>query len=186
MGEQSLGRRQVLRGAGVVAAGGAAVTAVTGLGLASPAMASDDDGGGLTGSWMVTRQDDGDPTQVQAVFSFAGGGVFVEHDILPAGPPFTGTWARRDGGRFRATFLVRLPGGRWPRLPRGHGQGASGGTCRTPRDLRYLHDRGLRLDRRADRLGHRPVQRAPHQRLTGKPATLRLTTGHPAAVRPAG
>ena len=117
MGEQSLGRRQVLRGAGVVAAGGAAVTAVTGLGLASPARASDDGGGGLTGSWMVTRQDDGDPTQVQAVFSFAGGGVFVEHDILPAGPPFTGTWARRDGGRFRATFWSGFPGEGGPGSP---------------------------------------------------------------------
>jgi hypothetical protein len=109
MGEQTLGRRQVLRGAGVVAASGAAVTAVTGLGLASPAMASDDDGGGLAGSWMVIRQDDGDPTQVQAVFSFAGGGVFVEHDILPAGPPFTGTWARGGGG-FRATIWSGFPG----------------------------------------------------------------------------
>jgi hypothetical protein len=109
MGEQSLGRRQVLRGAGVVAAGGAAVTAVTGLGLATPALASDGGDGGLTGSWMVIRQDDGDPTRVQAVFSFAGGGVFVEHDILPAGPPFTGTWARRNGG-FRATIWSGFPG----------------------------------------------------------------------------
>jgi hypothetical protein len=110
MGEQSLGRRQVLRRAGVVAAGGAAVTAVTGLGLATPAMASDGGDGGLTGSWMVTRQDDGDPTRIKAVFSFAGGGVFVEHDILPAGPPFTGTWARGDGGRFRATIWSGFPG----------------------------------------------------------------------------
>ena len=113
MGEQSLGRRQVLRGAGVVAGG----AAVTGLALASPAMASDDDGGGLAGSWMVTRQDDGDPTEVQAVFSFAGGGVFVEHDILPAGPPFTGTWARRGGGRFRATFWSGFPGEGGPGSP---------------------------------------------------------------------
>ena len=117
MGEQSLGRRQVLRGAGVVVAGGAAVTAVTGLGLASPAMASDDGGGGLAGSWMVTRQDDGDPTEVQAVFSFAGGGVFVEHDILPAGPPFTGTWARGSGGRFRATIWSGFPGEGGPGSP---------------------------------------------------------------------
>jgi hypothetical protein len=111
MGERSLGRRQVLRGAGVVAAGGAAVT---GLGLASPAMASDDDNGGLAGSWLITRQDDGDPTEVQAVLSFAGGGVIVEHDISPAGPPFTGTWARGGGGRFRATFWSGFPGGGGP------------------------------------------------------------------------
>lgn len=117
MGEQGLGRRQVLRGAGVVAAGGAAVTAVTGLGLASPALASDDGDGGLTGSWMIIRQDDGDPTRVQAVLSLAGGGVVVEHDILPAGPPFTGTWARRDGGRFRATFWSGFPGEGGPGSP---------------------------------------------------------------------
>lgn len=113
MGERTLGRRQVLGGAGVVAAGGAAVA---GLGLASPAMASDD-GGGLTGSWMITRQDDGDPNKVQAVLSFAGGGVIVEHDISPAGPPFTGTWARRAGGRFRATFWSGFPGEGGPGSP---------------------------------------------------------------------
>jgi hypothetical protein len=79
-------------------------------------MASDGDGG-LTGSWMITRQDDGDPTQVKAVLSFAGGGVVVEHDILPAGPPFTGTWARRDGGRFRATFWSGFPGEGGPGSP---------------------------------------------------------------------
>jgi hypothetical protein len=114
MDERTLGRRQVLRGAGAAAAGGAAVA---GLGLASPAMASDDAGGGLTGSWMITRQDDGDPTEVQAVLSFAAGGVVVEHDIGPAGPPFTGTWARRSGGRFRATFWSGFPGEGGPGSP---------------------------------------------------------------------
>lgn len=114
MDEQTLGRRQMLRRAGVVAAGGAAVA---GLGFASPAMANEEDGGGLAGSWLVTRQDDGDPTKVQAVFSFAGGGVFVEHDILPAGPPFTGTWARRAGGRFRATIWSGFPGEGGPGSP---------------------------------------------------------------------
>ena len=46
-----------------------------------------------------------------------GGGVFVEHDILPAGPPFTGTWARRDGGRFRATIWSGFPGEGGPGSP---------------------------------------------------------------------
>jgi hypothetical protein len=114
MDERTLGRRQVLRRAGVVATGGAAVA---GLGLASPAIASGDDGGGLAGSWMITRQDDGDPTEVQAVLSFAAGGVIVEHDIGPAGPPFTGTWARRGGGRFRATFWSGFPGEGGPGSP---------------------------------------------------------------------
>ncbi len=114
MDERTLGRRQMLRGAGVVAAAGGA--AVAGIGVASPAMASNDDGGGLSGSWMITRQDDGDPTQVQGVLSFAGGGVIVEHDIGPAGPPFTGTWARRGGG-FRATFWSGFPGEGGPGSP---------------------------------------------------------------------
>ena len=106
MGERTIGRRQMLRGGGVAAGG----VAVAGLGLSSPAMASDDQNGGLTGSWLVTRQDNGDPTKVQAVFSFAAGGVFVEHDIGPAGPPFTGTWARRGDRGFRATIWSGFPG----------------------------------------------------------------------------
>jgi hypothetical protein len=63
MSEGTIARRQVLRGAGIVAGG----VAVTGVGLATPAMANENEKGGLTGSWLVTRQDDGDRTQVQAV-----------------------------------------------------------------------------------------------------------------------
>jgi len=113
MSERTVGRRQVLRGAGVAAGG----VAVAGLGLASPAMASENDNGGLAGSWLITRQDDGDPAKTQAVLSFAGGGVVVEHDIQPAGPPFTGTWARRDDDRFRATFWSGFPGQGGPGSP---------------------------------------------------------------------
>ena len=116
-----IGRRQVLRGAGVAAGG----VAVGGLGLASPAAAASDDDsrrGGLTGSYLVTRQDDGDPTRVQAVLSFADGDVFVAHDINPAGPPFTGTWERTGGGAFRATF--------WTGFPGEGGPGSAGGTIR--------------------------------------------------------
>jgi hypothetical protein len=113
MDERTLGRRQVLRRAGVVTGG----AAVAGLGMASPAIASDDDGGGLAGSWMITRQDDGDPTEVQAVLSFAAGGVAIEHDIGPAGPPFTGTWARRGRASFRATFWSGFPGEGGPGSP---------------------------------------------------------------------
>lgn len=112
MGERALGRREVLLGAGVAASG----VALTGLG-AGPAAA--DDGRNrrgrhdLSGSWLVTRADDppGDPTQVMAVFSFADGGVMIEHDINPAGPPFTGTWAARHGGEFTATIWSGFAGG---------------------------------------------------------------------------
>lgn len=108
MSERSMGRRQVLLGAGVAAGG----VALTGLG-AAPAVADEDKGHGLSGSWLVTRQDDppGDPTMVKAVFSFADGDVFVEHDINPAGPPFTGTWAERRHDEFTATIWSGFAGG---------------------------------------------------------------------------
>lgn len=113
MEEHTIGRRRVLRGAGV-AAGGVAVTTV---GLASPALADGGGHGRLSGSWLVVRQDDGDPTEVQVVFSFADGGVFITHDINPAGPPFTGSWERRDGHRFRATIWSGFPGEEGPGSP---------------------------------------------------------------------
>ena len=64
-------------------------------------------GGGDAGpssSWLITRQDDGSPAPVTGVLSFSGGNVIIEHDINPAGPPFTGTWASRGQKRFAATF----------------------------------------------------------------------------------
>lgn len=108
MAERTLGRREVLMGAGVAAGG----VALTGVG-AAPAEATDDEGRDLSGSWLVTRHDDppGDPAMVKAVFSFAGGGVLVEHDINPAGPPFTGTWAKRRRGEFKATIWSGFTGG---------------------------------------------------------------------------
>ena len=108
MSERVMGRRQVLLGAGV-AAGGVALTGLS----ASPAAADEDKGHGLSGSWLVTRQDDppGDPTVVKAVFSFADGDVLVEHDINPAGPPFTGTWASRRHDEFTATIWSGFAGG---------------------------------------------------------------------------
>ena len=112
MSDQAIGRRQVLLGSGV-AAGGAAIA---GIGLASPALAGDDDRGHrLTGSWLVTRQDDVSPGPVLVVVSFAGGKVVISQDIRPSGPPFLGTWVERARGRFRATgwtysTVPELPG----------------------------------------------------------------------------
>jgi len=113
MAEHIIDRRRMLRGAGV-AAGGVAISTV---GLAAPALADGRSHSRITGSWMVTRQDDGDPAEVQAVFSFTDGGVAIEHDIGPAGPPFTGTWAARQGNRFRATFWTGFPGDEGPGSP---------------------------------------------------------------------
>jgi hypothetical protein len=100
-----IGRRDVLRGAGVVAAGATIGT----LGIASPALATEDRGNNLSGSWLITRQDKGSPTTTKAVLSLALGDVIVVHDIQPAGPPFTGTW-RNAGPGFRATFWTGSTG----------------------------------------------------------------------------
>jgi hypothetical protein len=115
MGEQKLGRRQVLGGA---AAGGVAITT---LGLATPAGAveAEDDRHpdapiglrGLAGSWLVTRRDEGSDNDVQSVLSFAGVGVIIVHDISPAGPPFTGTFARLGGFAWKATVWTGFGGG---------------------------------------------------------------------------
>ena len=109
MGNIGLDRRQVLSGAGIVTG----AIAVGTLGLGSPAMADGgDDNGDATGSFLVNRQSDSDPTdKSMAVFSLAGGNVVIVHDINPAGPPFTGTWARQHDHGFRATFYTGEAGG---------------------------------------------------------------------------
>jgi hypothetical protein len=109
-------RRQLLSGAGIAAGAIVAGTAA----LSSPAVADDggnenDDnknGNNITGSWMVNRQSDNDPTDhAMAVLSFAAGNVMIVHDINPAGPPFTGTWARRSNHGFAATVWTGQSGG---------------------------------------------------------------------------
>jgi hypothetical protein len=106
MGEDSVGRRNVLRGAGVAAGG----VALSGVALASPASAGESHGDGrLSGSWRVNvHNDDGDESV--SVISFAAGQVCVVHDISPAGPPFTGTWRSSRHGSFRATVLTGFAG----------------------------------------------------------------------------
>jgi hypothetical protein len=107
MSENAMGRRQALRGAGMAAGG----VAIVGLGAATPALADNDNG--LLGSWICVRQDDGTPDKIRVVLSFAAGGVIVTHDISPAAPPFTGTWARH-GKSFRATIWTGTAGNGGP------------------------------------------------------------------------
>jgi hypothetical protein len=105
MVEDSVGRRNVLRGAGV--AGG---VALGGVALASPAAAGEWHGDGhLSGSWRANVHND-DGAESVSVLSFAAGHVCVVHDISPAGPPFTGTWRSGRHGWFRATVLTGFPG----------------------------------------------------------------------------
>jgi len=97
--------------------------------LSSPALADDGDNddddhgnqnnGNITGSWMVNRQSDTDQTDhSMSVLSFAAGNVMIVHDINPAGPPFTGTWARQNRQGFSATVWTGQSGG-GPEAPPG-------------------------------------------------------------------
>jgi len=104
----AVGRRHVLRRAGVAAGG----VAVAGLGLATPAIADEDDE--LNGSWMVTAND---AQETQLVASFAGGGVLISYAINPAGPPFIGTWSRQRDGGFRGELWAGYPGEGAPGKP---------------------------------------------------------------------
>jgi hypothetical protein len=110
MTEDSLGRRSVLKNAGI-AAGGAVLGGVA---LASPASATErHDHADITGSWRVqVHNDDGDETD--SIISFAAGQVCIVHDISPAGPPFTGTWRSGRHGSFKATVLTGTPGDTGP------------------------------------------------------------------------
>lgn len=106
MGERTIGRREVLRGAGVAVTGAAAMAG--GVAMAAPAAASEH--ADLSGSWMIMRLDAGTTQWVQGVVSFAAGDVLITHDINPAGPPFTGTWERLRGGHFRGTMWTGTSG----------------------------------------------------------------------------
>lgn len=106
MSERSIGRRQVLTGAGVAAGG----VAVTGLGMAAPA-AAHNGSHGRTGSWLCTRKDDppADQTEAQFVLSLARGGVLGVLDINPAPGTALGTWAPVGDHGFRGTSWAGFP-----------------------------------------------------------------------------
>jgi hypothetical protein len=113
MSEDSFGRRNMLRTAGLTVSG----VALGGAAIASPASAhrDDDDHHGnhhdrdLFGSWRVDVHND-DGSDSVSVLSFAAGNVCIVHDISPAGPPFTGTWRSGRHDSFRATVLTGFPG----------------------------------------------------------------------------
>jgi len=117
MVSSGMDRRQVLSGLGIAAGAIAAGTVA----MASPALADDGENGNnhdnqnngnINGSWMVNRKSDNDPTDhAMSVLSFAAGNVMIIHDINPAGPPFTGTWARQGNHGFRATVWTGQSGG---------------------------------------------------------------------------
>ncbi|MGW1344012.1 hypothetical protein ACWCOV_23410 [Kribbella sp. NPDC002412] len=119
MEANAIDRRRLLHGAGA-AAGGAVVVGVGAL-ATQPAAAS---GGSkrLAGSWLVNVAAGGPQGgRLVSVGSFAEGGVAITHDISPAGPPFTGSWAQ-NGSKWRATL--------WSGFPGDSGPGSTGPTAR--------------------------------------------------------
>ncbi len=103
MDERTIGRRGMLRGAGV-AAGGAVVG---GLALSTPVHADNDRShrSGVEGSWMVTRFDPADGVERTFVFNLARGGVCIMNDISPVFITGLGAWTAH-GRRLRATVWV--------------------------------------------------------------------------------
>jgi hypothetical protein len=109
MSEHGIARRQLVRTAAGVAAGGALVV---GSGAATASAAGDDAmAQGLLGAWWVEHTNDppADPEPGVTVVGFAAGGVIVGTDVQPAGTTSTGAWSA-DGDRFRATFWGSAPG----------------------------------------------------------------------------
>lgn len=120
MEANAIDRRRLLHGAGA-AAGGAVVVGVGAL-ATQPAAASSSGSKRLAGSWLVNVADGGPQGgRLVSVGSFAEGGVAITHDISPAGPPFTGSWAQH-GSKWRATL--------WSGFPGETGPGSAGPTAR--------------------------------------------------------
>ena len=103
MSEITINRRQAVRAAAGVAAGGLLVTGA-GVRAASANSSSND----LVGSWLITHTDENGEEGI-SVASVIDGGVFVTNDIRPAGGVGTGSWEDKGDGRFKATSWVGYP-----------------------------------------------------------------------------
>ena len=88
MSEVTINRRQAVRAAAGVAAGG---LLVAGAGAGSASAASSD----LLGTWLVTHEDD-DGESGLSLASFIADGVIVANDIRPAGSVGTGSWEDKE------------------------------------------------------------------------------------------
>lgn len=106
MSELRMDRRQAVRTAAGVAAGG---VLVAGAGVGSAA--AHDSSNALLGSWLVTHRDNppGPPNVGRTVVSVIAGGVIIGNDIDPPGPVSSGSWSYRGNGRFVATLWAGFP-----------------------------------------------------------------------------
>jgi hypothetical protein len=108
MGSREINRRQVVRAAAGVAAGGALLG---GAGVA-PALASErHTDRGLLGSWLLEHRDDppAPPSPGMGVVSFAPGGAIIENDISPEAGLRSGSWAMTGRSTFKATLWSAAP-----------------------------------------------------------------------------
>lgn len=116
MSELTIDRRQAVRAAAGVAAGG---MLVAGAGVGSAAASNRHDrrddhhgnGSALYGSWLITHRNNAPapPEVTKGIISIIPGGVLINNDIDPVGTPASGSWAYRGGGRFVATFWGGFP-----------------------------------------------------------------------------
>lgn len=105
MDDHTMGRRRLLRGAGV-ATGGAVMG---GLAMSAPAHADDhDQRSRAEGSWLVTRFDPADGLERTFVFNLSRGGTCFMNDISPVFITGQGAWKSR-GRRMNATVWVGVP-----------------------------------------------------------------------------
>jgi hypothetical protein len=95
MSELTINRRQAVRAAAGVAAGGLLV-AGAGVGAASA------DGGSLLGSWLI-HYEDLEGNQGLAVATLADNGIFLTNEVRPAGAVGTGSWKAKGDDRFKTT-----------------------------------------------------------------------------------
>ena len=102
MSDVMINRRQAVRAAAGVAAGG---LLVTGAGVGSAAA---NGGSGLLGSWLVTHEADSGESGL-AVVSFIADGVVIANDIRPAAGVGTGAWEDKGDDKFKATIWFGNP-----------------------------------------------------------------------------
>jgi hypothetical protein len=107
MSESRIGRRQLVRTAAAVAAGGALVG---GTGVAAASASDGGNGHRILGAWWVTHTDDppSDPNPGITVVTFASGGALAAADIRPAGGTGAGAWSA-GGSHFRASYWATVP-----------------------------------------------------------------------------
>lgn len=114
MSELTIDRRQAVRAAAGVAAGGMLV-AGAGVGAAAAGDRHDHhdygNGSALYGSWLIIHRNNAPapPEVTRGIVSLIPGGVVISNDIDPVATPASGSWAYRGGGRFVATFWGGFP-----------------------------------------------------------------------------